>query len=68
MLEGSEDEFSREAVVSSVQKRFDSFAYKQLRRSKPKSGEDQAFAVIGGGKNHPGRDGPRHGSRKPDGS
>ena len=68
MLEESEDGFSREAVVSSVQKRFDSFAYKQLRRSKPKSGEDQAFAVIGWGKNHPGRDGPRHGSRKPGGS
>ena len=68
MLEAREDGFSREAVVSSVQKRFDSFAYKQLRRSKPKSGEDQAFAVTGGGKNHPGRGGPRHGSRKPGGS
>ena len=68
MLEEREDGFSREAVVSSVQKRFDSFAYKQLRRSKPKSGEDQAFAVTGGGKNHSGRGGSRHGSRKPGGS
>ena len=66
MLEESEDGFSREAVVSSVQKRFDSFAYKQLRRSKSKSGEDQAFAVTGGGKNHHGRGGSRHG--KPGGS
>ena len=68
MLEEREDGFSREAVVSSVQKRFDSFAYKQLRRSKPKSGEHQAFAVTGGGKNHPGRVGSRHGRRKPGGS
>ena len=51
-----------------MQKRFDSFAYKQLRHSKPKSGEDQAFAVTGGGKNHPGRGGSRYGSRKPGGS
>ena len=51
-----------------MQKRFDSFAYKQLRRSKSKSGEDQAFAVTGGGKNHPGRGGFRHGNRKPGGS
>ena len=51
-----------------MQKRFDSFVYKQLRHSKPKSGEDQAFAVTGGGKNRPGRDGSRHGSRKPGGS
>ena len=68
MLEEREDGFSREAVVSSVQKRFDSFAYKQLRRSKSKSGEDQAFAVTGGGKNRPGRGGSRPGSRKPGGS
>ena len=68
MLEEREDEFSREAVVSSVQKRFESSAYKQLRRSKPKSGEDQALAVTVGGKNHPGRGGSRHGSRKPGGS
>ena len=32
------------------------------------SGEDQAFAVTGGGKNHPGRGGSRPGSRKPGGS
>ena len=68
MLEKKEDGFSREAVVSSVQKWFESSAYKQLRRSKPKSGEDQAFAATGGGKNHPGRYGSRHGSRKPGGS
>ena len=68
MLEEREDGFSREAVVSSVQKRFDSFAYKQLRRSKPKSGEDQAFAVTGGGKSQPGRGGSRHGNIKPGGS
>ena len=68
ILEEREDEFSCEAVVFSVQKRFDSFAYKLLRRSKSRSGEDQAFAVTGGGKNHPGRGGPRHGSRKPGGS
>ena len=68
MLEEREEGFSREAVVSSVQKRFDSFAYKQLRRSKSKSGEDQAFAGTGGGKNHPGRGGSRHGNRKPGGS
>ena len=67
MLEERENGFSREAVVSSVQKCFDSFAYKQLRRSKSKSGEDQAFAVTGGGKNHPGRGGSRHGNRKPGG-
>ena len=48
MLEEREDGFSREAVVFSVQKRSDSSAYKQLRRSKPKSGEHQAFAVTGG--------------------
>ena len=65
MLKEREDGFSREAVVSSVQRRFESSAYKQLRHSKPKSGEDQAFAVTGGGKNHPGRGGSRHGSRKP---
>ena len=67
MLEEREDRFSREAVVFSVQKRSDSSVYKQLRRSKPKSGEDQAFAVTGGGKNHYGRGGSRHGSRKPGG-
>ena len=33
MLEEIEDGFSREAVISSVQKRFDSSTYKQLRRS-----------------------------------
>ena len=69
MLDEREDGFSREAVVSSVQKRYESSAYKQvLRRSKPKSGEDQAFAVTGAGKNHPGRGGSRHGNRKPGGS
>ena len=68
MLGEGEDGFSGEAVVSLVQKRFDSSAYKQLRRSKPKSGEDQAFAVTGGGKNRPGRGGSRHGSRKRGGS
>ena len=67
MLEEREGEFSREAAVSTVRKRLDSSAYKQLRRSKPKSGEDQAFAVTGGGDNHPGRGGSRHGSRKPGG-
>ena len=36
-------------------------------QQKPKSGEDEAFAVTGGGKNHAGRDGSRHGSRKPGG-
>ena len=51
-----------------MQKRFDSSTYKQLRRSTPKSGEDQTFAVTAGGKNHPGRGGSRHGSRKPRGS
>ena len=36
MLDEREDGFSREAVVSSVQKRYESSAYKQLlRRSKP---------------------------------
>ena len=65
MLEEREDVFSREVVVSSVQKRLESSAFKQLRRSKPKSGEDQAFAVTGGGKNHPGRGGLRHGSKNP---
>ena len=68
MLKGREDGFFREAVISSVQKWFDSFAYKRLRRSKPKSRKDQAFAVTGGGKNHPGRGGSRHGNRKPSGS
>ena len=68
MLEEREDESSSEAVVSSVQKRFDSFAYKQLRRSKPKSGEDQAFAVTGGGNSQPRRGGSRHGNKKPGGS
>ena len=68
MLEEREDGFSCEAIVSSVQKRFESSAYKQLRRSKPKSGEDQAFTVTGGGKDRPGRGGSRHGSRKPGGS
>ena len=48
MLEKREDGFSREAAVSSVQKLSESYAYKQLRRSKPKSAEDQIFAVIGG--------------------
>ena len=68
MLEEREDGFSREAVVSSMQKRFDSSAYKQLRRSKSTSGEDQAFVITGVGKNHPGRGGCRNGSRKPGGS
>ena len=51
-----------EAIAAFNFNRFDSFAYKQLCRSKPNSGEDQAFAVADGGKNHPGS---RHGSRKP---
>ena len=68
MLEEIKGGFSREAVGSSMQKRFDSSAYNRLRRSKPKSGEDQAFAVNGGGKNHPRRGGSRHGSREPGGS
>ena len=68
MLEEREDGFSREAVVLSVQKRFESFVHKQLRRSKPKSAEAQAFAVTSEGKNHPGRGGSRHGSSKPGGS
>ena len=68
MLEEREDEFSREAVVSSVQKRFKSSAYKKLRRSEPKSAEDQAFAVTGEGENNPGHGGSRHGSRNPGGS
>ena len=56
------------AVVSSVQKRFEASAYKQLRRSKPKSAKDQAFAVNGGGKNYPGHGGSRHSSGKSGGS
>ena len=68
MLEEIEDGFSCEAVVSSVQKRFESSAYKQLPRSKPKLAEDQAFAVTGRGNNHPGRGGSRHGSGKSGGS
>ena len=68
MLEEREDGFAREAVVSLVQEPFDSSAYKKLSRSKSKSGEDEAFAVTGGGRNHPGRGGSRHGSRKPGGS
>ena len=67
MLEAREDRFSHEAVVSSVQKRFESSAYKQLHRNKTKPGEDEAFAVTGGGKNHPGRSGSCCGSRKPGG-
>ena len=39
ILEEREGGFSRKPVVSSVQKRFELSAYKQLRRSKPKSGE-----------------------------
>ena len=68
MLEEREGPISPEAVVSSVQKRFESSAYKQLHRSKPKLEEDQAFVVTGGGKNHPGCGGSRHGSGKPGGS
>ena len=48
MLEAREDRFSHEAVVSSVQKRFESSAYKQLHRNKTKPGEDEAFAVTAG--------------------
>ena len=60
MLEEREDGFSRDAVVSSVKKRFESSsAYKQLRCSKPKSGENQAFALTGGSKNYPGCGGSR---------
>ena len=61
MLEEREDGFSREVVVSSVQNRFESSAYIQLHCSKPKSADNQAFAVTGRDKNHPGRDGSRHG-------
>ena len=68
MLEERENGFFREAVVSSVQERFESSAYKQLPRSKPESAGDQAFAVTGGGKKHPGRGGSRHGSGKSGGS
>ena len=68
MLEKKEGGFSREAVVSSVQKRFKSSAYKQLRRIKPKLAKNQAFAVTGGGKDHPGCGGSRHGSEKSGGS
>ena len=64
MLEEREDGFCCKAIVSSVQKRFESSAYKQLRRSKSKSVEDQPFAVTGRGKNHPGRSGSRHDSGK----
>ena len=53
---------------SSVQKRFDSSAYNQLRHSKPKSAENEAFAVTGRGENHPGRGGSRHGSGTSGGS
>ena len=53
MLEEREGPISREAVVSSVQKRFESSAYKQLRRSNPELGEDQAFAVTGGVRTNP---------------
>ena len=55
MLEERENGFSLHTVVSLVQKRFESSAYKQLHRSKPTSAEDEAFAVTGGGKNHLGR-------------
>ena len=48
MLEEREDGFSCEAVVSSMQKWFESSAYKQMRHNKPKSADDQAFAVTGG--------------------
>ena len=68
ILEEREYGFSREAVVSLVQKRFEPSAYKQLRRSKLKSGEDQVFAVTGEGKNYPGRVGSRHGSKTPGGA
>ena len=68
MLKEREYGFSREAVVSLVQKRLESSAYKQLHRSTPKAGKDQAFEVTGEGKNHPGRVGSRHGSKKPGGS
>ena len=68
MLEERDDGFSREAVVSSVQKRFESSTYKKLHHSNPKSAEDQAFVVTGGGKNQPGRGGSCHGSGKPGGS
>ena len=61
-IQEREDEFSREAVVS------ESYEYKQPRCRKSKSVGDQAFAVIGGGKNHPGRSGSRHGSGKSSGS
>ena len=64
MPEDREGGFSRKAVVSSLQKRLDSSAYKQLHRSKPKSAKYQAFAVARGGKNYPGRGRSRHGSGK----
>ena len=57
MLEEREDGFMREAAVFLVQKQLGLSAYKQLRRSKPKSAEDQACAATDGGKVHPGRGG-----------
>ena len=68
MLKERKDGFSRETVIFSVQKRFESSAYKPLRRSKPKSAEYQAFASTGGGSNYPSRGGSRHGSGKSGGS
>ena len=60
MLEEREDRFSHEAVASSVQEWFEPFAYKQTRRSKMKSVEDQTLVVTGGDKTHPGRGGSHH--------
>ena len=68
MLEEKEGGFSREIVVASVQKQFEYSVYKQLRRSKPKPAEIQAFVVTGRGKNRRGRGGSRHSSKKPGGS
>ena len=68
MMDGREDKFSREAILPSIQKRFEPSTYKQLLRSMSKSAEDQAFAVTGRGKNHPGRGESRHGSGKSGGS
>ena len=63
MLEEREDRFSHEAVASSVQKWFEPSAYKQMRRIKKNSVEDQTLVVTGGDKTHPGRGGSRHGGR-----
>ena len=65
MLEEEGGGFSCETVVSSVQKWFESFAYKQLCRSHPYSADNQAFAITDEGRNRSGRGKSRHSSRKP---